>query len=112
MPSSATSNAIVMKSAGWITQMQYSDAKGRVDTTRIKPYIWISARLGYGSGSGPVFHQYGGAPARDASPDAAQIRASRSGAADPHVGQHAAVLPRGTGAAQVDQAARGRRGDQ
>ena len=49
------------------------------------------------------------AHARDASADAAEVRAARPDAADAHDRQHAALLARRAGAAQAHQTARGRR---
>ena len=50
-------------------------------------------------------HQRGGADARHASADAAEVRAARARAADPHDRQHAAVLARRARAAASSSSA-------
>ena len=88
-PSSATSSAMVRKSDGMNHELQASlgsSIRIEVDTTRINAYTWIGATLSGRSGreprARPLLHQRGGADARHASADAAQVRAARAGAAD------------------------------
>src|SRR5262245_37810857 len=111
-PSSATSNAMVTRSAGSNTEIPVCLIN--LDTTRIRPYTWIGATFEFApvrptgrcheNGRGTLLHQRRRPNARDASADAAQVRTARIDSAKPDHRKHAAVLPRRDRKTAGDQA--------